>query len=286
LKHIVGFSGGADSQATALWVRQRFPAEDIILLNTNAGGNEHPITDWFIQDYSEKVFPVTVIKPLIRDLGGVGTKDGATGRRRAEFQPDDELTFDRLAYIKGRFPGNTSRFCTEYLKLAPQKRWMEENLAGVEVERYVGVRRDESRARSTAACEQYDDYFLCKLHRPIVEWTKPQVFDFLKEHGEEVNPLYKMGFGRVGCAPCILSGKQDIRLWAARFPEMIDKIRVWEKDTGLTFFYPKVPGMKLNWIDDVVAWSRTERGGKQLSLPLVEEEVAAGGCMSQWGLCE
>ena len=29
-KHIVGFSGGIDSQACALWVRNRFPREDVI----------------------------------------------------------------------------------------------------------------------------------------------------------------------------------------------------------------------------------------------------------------
>lgn len=28
MKHIVGFSGGIDSQACALWVRQRFAPED------------------------------------------------------------------------------------------------------------------------------------------------------------------------------------------------------------------------------------------------------------------
>src|SRR4029077_4844834 len=58
MKHIVGFSGGIDSQACALWVRNRFPAQDVILLNTNAGRNESPLTEAFISHYSETVFPV------------------------------------------------------------------------------------------------------------------------------------------------------------------------------------------------------------------------------------
>ena len=37
MKHIVGFSGGIDSQAAALWVLNRFPREDVILLNSDAG---------------------------------------------------------------------------------------------------------------------------------------------------------------------------------------------------------------------------------------------------------
>lgn len=49
MKHIVGFSGGIDSQACARWVLNRFPKEDVILTNSDAGGNEHPLTTEFVQ---------------------------------------------------------------------------------------------------------------------------------------------------------------------------------------------------------------------------------------------
>lgn len=285
---VVGFSGGADSQAVALWVRQRYPADEVILLNTNAGGNEHPVTEQFIGDYSRDVFPVTTVPALVRDLGDVGTRCPATRARRQEFSDDDELTFDVLAYIKGRYPSRKAQFCTEYLKMAPQKRWLREHLDahGVAYERYIGVRRDESAKRANVPETECDDYFDCTLHRPIAAWTKPQVFGFLAQNGEAVNPLYTMGFGRVGCAPCINSGKEDIRLWAARFPAMIDKVREWERRVGRTFFAPCVPGKEINWIDEVVEWSKTVRGGRQLGLPMLEIEVEQGGCMSRWGLCE
>jgi NH3-dependent NAD+ synthetase len=67
-KHIVGFSGGVDSQATLRWVRNRYPAENIIAVNSNAGGNEAPPTKWFIEEYSAKVFPVVMIEPIIADM--------------------------------------------------------------------------------------------------------------------------------------------------------------------------------------------------------------------------
>lgn len=288
LKRIVGFSGGADSQATALWCRQRFPAEEILLLNSDVGGHEHPLTVEFIRRYSETVFPVTVITPLIRDLEGRGTKPGKTRDRRQEFSDDDTLTFDRLAYIKGRFPSRKAQFCTEHLKLTPQRRWMREHLEakGIDFERYVGVRRDESQSRRETPDTCWDDFFDCQLHYPIASWTKMRVFDFLKEAGEEVNPLYLNGFGRVGCAPCINSGKADIREWAARFPEMIDRVRAYEERVGRTFFAPCVPGMAINFIDDVVSWSKTSYGGKQFDLPMLESEAALGTCSSKYGLCE
>lgn len=57
MKHIVGFSGGIDSQRCALWVRERYDPEDIILTNSPAGGWEDPLTVQFIVDYSTSVFP-------------------------------------------------------------------------------------------------------------------------------------------------------------------------------------------------------------------------------------
>lgn len=189
------------------------------------------------------------------------------------------------------------------------------------------VRADESEDRSKLPERQWDTYYDCELVRPILRWSKAQCFEFVKARGEEINPLYKMGFSRVGCAPCINSSKDDIREWAARFPEIIDKVREWERRTCRTFFPPIIPcpqydqdlaewkekwltsgtptGPKrhrmvtregapppparpLNWVDDVVAWARTIRGGggRQLALPFIEAEAAAGTCSSKYGLCE
>lgn len=286
VKRVVGFSGGVDSQAAALWVRNRYDPEDVILLNADAGGNEHPITTRFIADYSRDVFPVVTVSAVVADLGGVGSRDEGTAERRREYADDEPLTFDRLAHVKGVFPARTRQFCTSYLKLIPQRRWLAENLAGVPHERYAGVRRDESASRAKLPASCWDEEFRCVLHRPLIDWTKQMCFDFVRAHGETVNPLYTMGFSRVGCAPCVNSGKEDVRNWSARFPEMIDKVRGWEASTGRTFFAPCVPGKAINWIDEVVEWSKTVRGGRQYSLPFFEAEAKTGGCLSDHGLCE
>ena len=44
---------------------------------------------------------------------------------------------------------------------------------------------------------------------PILDWETQEVFDYLD--GEE-NPLYKEGFGRVGCFPCLAAGDKHKEL--------------------------------------------------------------------------
>jgi 3'-phosphoadenosine 5'-phosphosulfate sulfotransferase (PAPS reductase)/FAD synthetase len=280
VKHVVGLSGGIDSQAVSLWVRNRYGTEDVILLNSNAGGNEHPLTVAHIQQYSRDVHPVVVIRPELQDLWK--TEGFAETKGLDSHEP---LTFPRLAELKKRFPARKSQFCTYFLKIAPTVRWIQENLAGEEYIRYSGVRRDESEKRSDTPFQAWDDTFDCEVIHPIADWTKQMCFDYVKAHKEEYNPLYALGFERVGCAPCVNSGKEDIRRWADRFPEMIAKVRSWELRVGKTFFPPVIKSGIPNWIDEVVAWSRTDHGGIQFNI-LKSAEFERPSCESKFGLCE
>lgn len=281
LKHVVGFSGGIDSQACARWVLNRYPPEDVILLNSDVGGHEHPITTQFIADYSRDVHPVEVITPIVADMRG--RKKGRI--EELGLKPNDPLTFEQLGLIVGMWPSSKFQFCTEFLKLAPSHRWIEENIRGKGYKwvRYAGVRREESRRRQSKKAIEWDDYFGCELHHPIMDWTKQMCFDYVKYHGEQVNELYTLGFNRVGCAPCINSNKQDIRAWARRFPEMIDKVRNWEKSVGIPFFKPKWKDGKKMFIDDIVEWSMTKHGGREFDLEVLKEPPS---CESQYGICE
>jgi len=75
---------------------------------------------------------------------------------------------------------------------------------------------------------------------------------------------------------------------------MIDKIRGWEELTHQTFFSACVPGIKPrldgrnkisihNWIDEVVEWAKTDRGGYQFN---ILKNVEVPSCESRFGLCE
>lgn len=284
MKHIVGFSGGIDSQACARWVLNRFPAADVLLTNSDAGGNEHPMTVEFVDWYSENIHPVHRVNAVIADMWmtpGAAEARGHDGNAR--------LTFDLMAKIKGRFPSRKAQFCTEKLKLIPQKRWIEKLFGpggeheGESYTRYTGVRRDESDARAGYPYVEFDKWYDCDLYRPLMDWTKKMCFDYVEAHGEKYNELYRLGFNRVGCAPCVNSGKEDIVNWSERSPDMIDKLRGWETANGRTFFPPMVPGMAINFVDDVVRWARTSHGGRQDLFPIMHERE---GCESKYGLCE
>jgi len=283
MKHLVGFSGGIDSQACARWVLNRYPAEDVILTNSNAGQWEDPLTVQFVADYSATVHPITACHAQVQDIWetpGYADKRGEDGAA--------DLTFEDLCRIKGRPPSRKVQFCTSILKLAPQRRWMRATFGpggcyeGQAFIRYTGVRRDESAGRAQTPVEQWDEYFDCPLLAPIVDWSKQMCFDYVKAHGEPINPLYALGFNRVGCAPCINSPKADILNWSIRRPAMIDKVRGFEQRTGLTFF-PPLYRHAPNTIDAVVQWAGTSRGGVQAVLPVLHER---SGCESKYGLCE
>lgn len=279
MKHIVGFSGGIDSQACAGWVLERCPKEDVILMNSTAGQNEHPLTTEHVEWYSKNVHPVVVVDALVKDIwrteGWAETKG---------YDGNEVLTFGRLIEIKKMPPNHQSQYCTTILKLYPQKRWLDEHYPPpAEYVKYSGVRRDESRRRAATKDEEWDDFFDCLLVHPIAAWTKEQCFDFCRGRGEKINPLYTLGFSRVGCAPCVNANREDIRNWARRFPEMIDKVRRWERESGCTFFRPVTTSGKVNTIDEVVEWAMKDRGAKGWSLEVLYKPEA---CSSKYGLCE
>jgi phosphoadenosine phosphosulfate reductase len=69
----------------------------------------------------------------------------------------------------------------------------------------TSVRRDSSPTRATTPIvERYEleaGRDIVKLN-PMANWTKPQVWRYLKEHGLPHNPLYDLGYSSIGCAPC------------------------------------------------------------------------------------
>jgi 3'-phosphoadenosine 5'-phosphosulfate sulfotransferase (PAPS reductase)/FAD synthetase len=277
MKRIVGFSGGIDSQATARWVRDRYAPSEIILLNSDAGGNEDPITTDFVEEYSRTVFPVIQVHAVISDMWtteGFAETKGLDGSAR--------LSFELMMLIKRRAPSRKAQFCTEILKLIPQRRWVQENISE-DFERYVGLRRDESSSRRKIQERNWDQFFDCYVNYPLATWTKEECFKYVLDCGEPINPLYKLGFNRVGCAPCINSSKEDIVNWVIRRPEMIDKIRRWEASLGRTYFAPMVPGLAINNIDQIVEWAKSKRGGRQKTFEIMHERPA---CESKYGLCE
>lgn len=219
-----------------------------------------------------------------------------------------------LALKKGMFPAGKARWCTEMLKEEPIKRFLEGFIDdGAEVVNAVGIRAAESARRSKYAERtelrwgriqnrrriSYD----CEMWRPILRWSISDVVAIHERHGLRPNPLYFIpGIERVGCFPCIRARKDEIRAIADRWPGRIELVAQLETAVGRLaaertaeqeirnpnlrppgWFQAPMGEDGACWpIHEIVAWSRTSRGGRQLELfaPTQSE-----GCM-RWGLCE
>ena len=126
-----------------------------------------------------------------------------------------------LIVKKGMPPTRLIRYCCEYLKehggdgrfCALGVRWSE------------SVKRKKNRGiAEIGTAKQADKLILTednaesrklfenctlrgkKIVNPIVEWLDKDVWYFLGYYGVTVNPLYEMGFTRVGCIGCPMAG--------------------------------------------------------------------------------
>jgi 3'-phosphoadenosine 5'-phosphosulfate sulfotransferase (PAPS reductase)/FAD synthetase len=134
--------------------------------------------------------------------------------------------------------------------------------------------------------------------RPILDWTVEQVIQEHRRAAIPMHPLYHQGAERVGCWPCIHAGKAELEILGRIDPERVARVRQLEATTGGTMFTrdrrtekkkllaagasaeEAGPSVVPIGIDEVIAWARTERGGKQIALVRTPS-----GC-ARWGVCE
>ncbi len=273
----VGISGGKDSGAVLLWLvhESGIPRHKINATFCDTG-NEHEWTYEQVRLLSEKVHPIETLKP--------------------------ELPFFELVKKKKLFPTAFRRYCTQHLKIFPVQdhiaylRQAYRNVVAVS-----GVRSNESPERSKLLEWDYSGHLLTTQWRPLISWTIEDVVAIHAKYGIPMNPLYEAGATRVGCFPCVMSNKAEIRMIALKFPERINLIRETEESItsagGNSGFFArdKVPlrfrtkpyvakdGEKMNvaTIDDVVRWSMT---GKRAQGSYEDEAPEPINCSS--GFCE
>lgn len=267
---VLSVSGGKDSAAASLHLHELGVDHVRVFANTQW---EHADTLEYLRG------------PLTAALGPIVEVRGPLG-------------FADLVRKKRIFPDRTKRFCTTELKMKPIRAFI--NTFDEEIVNVVGIRADESRARSGLAEVEFSDFFDCDVWRPLLRWPLADVIAIHARHGLAPNPLYLRGASRVGCWPCIHARKEEIRLVAEIDPARIDEIRALESDTtNEARRRAAAKGEDLNWkrsmfsahvgrnghrpmqIDEAVEWARTSRGGRQLLLV----NDAEPGCV-KWGLCE
>jgi len=65
-----------------------------------------------------------------------------------------------------------------------------------------GIRRDESPTRAGTRLVDWDAKRGMVKVNPLVAWTQADVDAYIAEHQVPVNPLFEIGYGSIGCAPC------------------------------------------------------------------------------------
>ncbi len=226
MKILVSFSGGKDSQACLIQAANKYGADKIEAVFCDTGW-EHPDTYKHIQDVCQLLgVKLTIIR----------------NEKVGNFQ-------DMCRRMKC-FPVASRRVCTAMLKIQPMIDWVishDENFILIQ-----GIRGKESasRAKMEPECSYFKEYFnadkgmrlyrkktvleWCKKHdasvlRPIFDWTAQQVIDYILKNGQQPNPLYKRGASRVGCFPCIMSRKGEIRV-LSKDKIMTDRLIQLEKE--------------------------------------------------------
>lgn len=315
IKHVVSVSGGKDSGATYLLALELLDGDFIAVCADT--GNEHPETLEYVARLHERTGG-----PKVQIIKADFTEDLVRKRRflesgKATSRSKNPWTQERvdtvLAYgleptgvpfldlcrSKGMFPCRRPAFCSQRLKRFPLLIQAQQPLidAGYHVFSWQGIRAEESLQRSCYPMwEQSPDAENLIIYRPLMGWTVKDVADIHRRHGLKLNPLYGMGFERVGCLPCINSSKKDIRLVAQLFPWAIEKIRGWEQEVRAasrmscsTFFHatttPGGDGSPVQ-IDEVVRWSKTRRGARQFDMMAYFAPPTSEVCIYAGGLCE
>lgn len=283
---VVGISGGKDSTGLLRWMKKEFlPSRNIspdkLLCIFTDTQNEAPETYNHILKISQEIHPVICLE-----------SEG----------------FYNLARRKKRFPSTKARFCTTELKLIPAKNFMD-SLEG-KILSVNGVRADESRERAELPefSEVFDSHSGYTTWRPLLDWTLEDVFLIHKRYNFPLNPLYEKGFKRVGCMPCIMSRKSEIRLMAKLMPERIEQLSEAEnsfegRSSFHSFFarnaiplryrtheYETKKGEKvlIGTIKDVTEWSRTSDFKRSSNFDFhyedFEDAFEESSCMA--GVCE
>jgi 3'-phosphoadenosine 5'-phosphosulfate sulfotransferase (PAPS reductase)/FAD synthetase len=200
-KHVLGLSGGKDSSALAVYMRQNHPELDI---------------DYFFTDTGKELPEVYEYLDML---------EGFLGKPILKLNPDHDFDF-WLKKHNQFLPSPQARWCTIMMKLKPFEDWVKPMLSeGVKVTSYVAIRADE----------EYREGYNSKKENLFVSMPfkeagidKQGVIDLLNNAGLGL-PKYYEWRSRSGCTFCFFQQKIEwLRLYE-RHPEAFEEARNYEK---------------------------------------------------------
>lgn len=211
IRHILGLSGGKDSTALALFMRDRVPQMEYVFTDT---GKELDETYKYLDQVEAYLG-----KPIIR--------------------LNDKAGFAHwLKVFGGYLPNPNMRWCTNLLKLVPFENYVGDD----QVISYVGIRADENRSGYISTKPNIKAVFPFKEHG--VDYQG--VMRILDESGLGLPPYLKWGRSHSGCFFCFFQRPIEWVRLLENHPEQFEEAITYEKidpDPAKTFTW--IQGMPL-----------------------------------------
>ena len=202
VKHVLGLSGGRDSAALAVYMRQHHPELEIEYFFTDTG------------------------KELPEVYEYLGRLEGFLGQPIRRLNPDRDFDF-WLKQYNDFLPSPQTRWCTRQLKLRPFEQWLRPLLAdGTTVYSYVAIRSDEEyrEGYSSKHCRLF-----VKLPFKQAGIDKSGVLEILDGAGLGL-PKYYAWRTRSGCTFCFFQQKIEWVRLKEQHPAAFEEAKAYEKN--------------------------------------------------------
>jgi hypothetical protein len=257
VRHILSLSGGKDSTALALYMRDRVPEMEYVFCDTKKELKE-------TYRYLEKL-GVHLGKPIISIAPDVGFDDLLTQRRN--FLPSPQV-----------------RWCTEYLKIKPFERYIGDE----QVVMYIGIRADEPHRKGYISTKPN-----IQPRFPFVDdgIRLPDVRRILDDSGLGI-PEYYQWRSRSGCYFCFYQQRREWVGLLETHPELFELAKNYERTDPVTGErYTWVQGQSLSQLAEKAADIKAEYEKRRAAEGLVlkeaglrtvfgmDSDAADGGCL-------
>jgi 3'-phosphoadenosine 5'-phosphosulfate sulfotransferase (PAPS reductase)/FAD synthetase len=194
MRHILSLSGGKDSAALAIYMRDRIPNMEYIFHDTD--------------------------KELPETYNYLSRLEAILGKPIVKTSPTD--TFDHwLTVYGGMLPSNHRRWCTRMLKLKPFEAYVGDG----PVINYVGLRADENRTGYISTKDNITAVY------PFQEdgLVRADIIRILEDSGLGMPQYTEWGRSRSGCFFCFYQQKIEwVRLYE-KYPDLFEKAREYEE---------------------------------------------------------
>lgn len=259
VRHVLSLSGGKDSAALAVYIRDRVPEMEYIFHDTD---KELPET----YEYLSRL-------------------EAHLGKEIHKTRPD--YSFDKwLDVYGGMIPSNHRRWCTRMLKLKP----FEDYIGDDPVINYVGIRADEERVGYISSKPNITAVY------PFREdgLVRADIFRILEEAGLGLPTFMSWGRTRSGCYFCFYQQKIEWVRLKETYPDLFEKAKAYEyanKKNGNAFFWngeesleeleqpERIQEIKRNWEKNRERDRKNSTSLVHILGGLEEEEEEREGCL-------